>query len=243
MNDDEQTAKNHLKRMFKNVRYEPRGVSIAPDFVCDEVVAVEVRRIAPMSRANGRDTEMHTPHNRIMRITRDILQRLSTEIEVPTGLRYYVVVQSEGDIRIDKQAWLRCLREQVSVNVSTPVPPEHFEVSPMDGVVFRFRTASYGDQTFFGMMLNDSNVNGSVAGAYVKSISHAVDTKTQRLSSYRDLYPEHWLLLVDRLGSLHIDVHADSSDLDIVRAELVRPPVWNKILVVNPKDLSTLLSY
>lgn len=186
---------------------------------------------------------MQTPHNKLITIARDILDRLSEELELPAGRRYYVVVRTDSNLRINKKKWLKALRDQVNMMVSSEHEWEYFEIQVQHGATFRFRALSCGDRTFSLMMLSDSYVGGAVTGSYVRSINRAVGTKTSQLATYRSLFPQCWLLLVDHIQLLHSASSEDEVDIDMVRQELTRPQDWDRVLVVNPRDLTTLLDF
>lgn len=243
MNRDEQVAETYLRRFFSDVEFEPRGPSTAPDFLCDSRVAVEVRRISDLTTLAGKEVESQTAHMKLIPIIIDILNRISSDDTLCARSNYSVWVRIVADRQASKQSLLARLRKQLPKCLIEDHEGDGFEIEVTAGVTFAFRPASYGAQTFNLMGLTDINTGGFVAGSYVRSINRAVAGKSSKQIKYRRLYAEHWLLLVDRIMDLHIDSREDDSELDIVRHELTRPELWDRIIVINSRDLSTLLDY
>ncbi|WKZ78770.1 MAG: hypothetical protein QY319_05025 [Candidatus Kapaibacterium sp.] len=243
MNPDELVADKYLRQIFGDVKYEPRGPSTAPDFLCDNRVAVEVRRIADLTSVAGKEVESHTLHMRLIRVTKGILLALCEDHTLRANSNYCVWVRMYEDRQVNKKAWLARLRQHLPYCIAGDIEGDGFEIEVCSGVTFAFGPVSYGEQTYFFKGIEDFNSGGVVAGSYVRSISRAITEKATKQIHYRKLYSEHWLLLVDRLMDLHIGSREDFSDLEIVRRGLTRPDLWDRVVVINPKDMSTLLEY
>jgi hypothetical protein len=54
--------------------------------------------------------------------------------------------------------------------------------------------------------------------------------KSKKIRPFRSKYSEWWLVLIDHIGYAHLEAH----ELEAVRDNVVHPPEWEKIVLVDP---------
>jgi len=77
----------------------------------------------------------------------------------------------------------------------------------------------------------DENSGGAVLQIYISNINHCIQEKTNKIKEFRKNYSEWWLVLVDKL----IYGLSRSSEIEIIKQQIILPEVWQKLLIINPE--------
>ncbi len=223
----EKLVLDHLRhRGYTSIIYEPDG-NIPPDFLIDETIAVEVRRLNQNHFEEGDAKGLE-------------------EVAIPLWNRIKKLVGSLG-APTSGESWF------VSFTFSRPVEPwkdlgpklkralEAFRVSPIKhkGTVVKaqkfeldvFR-ASRPHATMFVMGgCSDRNSGGWVLSEMETNLRYCICEKSRKIGKVRSKYGQWWLVLVD-----HIGYGLDEFDRGTLRAQMSIEHDWDKIILIDPRN-------
>jgi hypothetical protein len=217
----------HLKhRGFSDIVYEPDG-NVPPDFLIDERIAVEVRRLNQNEQTpsgyRGLE-EVAIPFDATVGM---VLESLGP----PTaGASWYVLysfkrpVPERKEIERGLRASLEAFRNQGTHQ------PARFRVT--DALTVRLFRAGKLYPSFFVLGGSaDHDSGGFVLAEMERNLHICVTEKTKKVSRVRSKYPEWWLALVDEIG-----YGLDEFDREQLRKLVQLDHSWDKIILVNPLD-------
>ena len=222
MDDFETVAYNYFTHLgFKKVVYEPEGKSKPPDFLVDDRIAVEVRRLnqnevssQPGMKRRGLEEIADPVWNNI--------QRLLPSLGPPTGqvswyvcIKYSRPVPSKRQIEAAVRKHLQAFRGSAIQNPATIRISNNFMLK-----VFRAGRL-YRDYFVMGGR-SDYDSGGWVIPELERNLKICIDEKTVKVSGIRTKYPEWWLALIDLIN--------------YGREEAIQVPPhdWDKIILINP---------
>jgi hypothetical protein len=217
-------VRQHLEsRGFASIRHEPDG-NVPPDFLVDNRIAIEVRRLIQHESTDGRQrglTETAIP-------LQNQLKRLLDSFGTTEGRRsWYVAVRfwrpmpSWKLIRDEVSKWLT----EVSKDLQGEDPVRIFG----DAIELRlWIRPNRTDRVFYLAMFTDWDSGGLVVNEVRQNLKHCIDEKSAKISSFRSRYPEWWLAVTD-----HIGLGTDLFDLEQFSAELPDKGKFDKVLIVG----------
>lgn len=229
MDNSEQLVEIYLGHIgFKDVIYEPDG-NVPPDFLADERVAVEVRRLN-QNHDNGQGPrgleEISIP---LWRRVGKYLTSLGPA--PPSGQSWYVYYRFGRPV----PAWKTLQRELDSIlqPFMASSDPQPFEAALSDGFSIRVFRAPSPKPTFFRPGgHSDEQSGGSLVSEIATNLAHCIAEKTAKISNYRSKYPEWWLVLPDHIG-YGLDDFEQELFLDQVS---VQAGGFDKIVLLDPRD-------
>lgn len=224
----ETLAQQYLQARFRKVVYEPDG-NISPDFLVDDRIAVEVRRLNENESIAGEHRGLEEVSIPLWNNIKSLLATLGS----PThGQSWYILVRHKRPLG----SW-RELRPLVSAALTAfrdRARHEPTKVTVTDNLAFvLFRTGkSY--PTFFVLGgSSDEDSGGLLLELMEKNIRLCIDQKLHKVAPVRSKYPEWWLLLVD-----HIGFGLDDFDRELFRDQVTIQHTWDKVILVDPRDAS-----
>jgi hypothetical protein len=224
----ERIAKDHLVSLgFERIVYEPDG-SNPPDFLVDDRIAVEVRRLNQneLTETGFRGLE---------------------EIRIPIEWRIRKLLVSLGPAK-SNTSWF------VGYKLKRPIPPWS-QIEPelrRRLEVFRDNTSNWEPSriTLDGFELDiflkagdphptffvygggsDQDTGGWVFVETQKNLRLCIAEKTLKIARVRHKYPEWWLILVDQVG-----YGVAQSDQKLFTEHLGIDHEWDKVILLSPLD-------
>jgi hypothetical protein len=207
-------------RGFNDAVYEPDG-NIPPDFACGRI-AVEVRRLNQHDEF-GRGLEVSAVPL-VMKF-----RKLLASLGPPLTTSWFVTFQYRRPV----ETW-RSLRPKIEAALAV------FRDTPIDGVVripvsdgFSLgiiKASQLHDSRFVHGGHTDHDSGGWIASETIRNLAIVIPEKSRKIESFHSKYSEWWLILIDHIGYARLDAH----ELEALRQNVVRPPEWAKIFLVDP---------
>lgn len=227
MNHDEQLAKNYLEHKgFSSIIHEPDG-KIPPDFLVNNSIAVEVRRLNQMIEAKDGNPgleEVSIPFA-------NSIQRLLDSVESSEQATWWVSVNFKRPLpswREAKKCILQACSEVEGINASLG---QSIVKLASDNVSLRFTKGSQSGSSFALAAMVDGDAGGFVYDMLSRNIDHCIREKSKKVSEYKSRYESWWLVLVD-----HIDYCLSKEELHSVKESRKKDDYWDKIVIVSPLD-------
>ncbi len=85
---------------------------------------------------------------------------------------------------------------------------------------------------------NDQDSGGSLLEKLEKNIAYCANEKWQKIQNVKSRYPVWWLALVD-----HIGFGLDDFVIELFRERVSIDHEWDKILLIDPRDVSRYLEF
>lgn len=227
MDESEKLADAYLRyRGFTEIQFEPDG-NVPPDFLCDQRVAVEVRRL---NQNHDDGSGLKGLEETAIPLSKSI-RKLILSLGPPShGHSWFVFYRFSRPIppRAMLHVWIK--RELKSfMSASDPQP---FEKGFRDSFELGVFPASRVWPTFFVPAgYTDSEAGGFLSGELERNLKLCITEKTQKTSKYRANYPEWWLALTD-----HVAYGLDDLDQEQFRAEVSLIHRFDKIVLLDPRD-------
>lgn len=227
MDEAEKLSEDFLRIVgFKKIIYEPDG-NIPPDFLCDDRVAIEVRRLNRHFLSNGGHVEpLEKKEYDIWNTVKATLERLGP----PTmGKSWYVSYSFSRPIPDYKKLPKLLIKILQEFRKS----PTECEIEVTEGFTLRLTPAktSY-DLEFFHAGAMDEDGSGFLLDMMEKNIQLCIDEKSGKVKRVREKYSEWWLVLVDRIG-LGLNDFEQELFKDSVRID---KRDWDQIVLIDPRD-------
>lgn len=221
MDSSEKLAYAHLSAQgFSEIVYEPDG-KVPPDFLLDNEIAVEVRRLNYNKlTASGEYEGLESSQIALIRMMRTTLASFGPARNNRSwfvGYQFSRPLPHLSKLRNDIHAALKDFidgrrdleghRLEISDRFTlTLIPP-----SNPRSTCFTFGTAI------------DRDAGGWVASLLQANIQICIEEKARKISKFRSKYKKWWLVLIDHIGfGTREQIHIKHS--------------WDKVVIVNPQD-------
>jgi hypothetical protein len=224
MDDSETEAQAYLTHLgFKKIIYEPEGKSRPPDFLVDQRIAVEVRRLNQHEVRSQAETRSPGLEEVAIPVWEHIQSLLPSLGPPKAGLSWYIHISYSRPVPKRRaledaaRRHLEAFRDGVLQNPTTIRVFENFTIE-------LFRAGRLYSDYFVMGGRTDFDSGGWVIPELERNLKICIDDKTAKVSAIRGKYSEWWLALID-----HINYGAD-------KAIRVPPHNWDKIILINPLD-------
>lgn len=192
MKTEEKIAEIYFKSIgYTNIEFEPKG-NRTPDFVIDNEVAIEVRRLNQFH--NGKPIE-NVKYNLIPKI----INQLESFGNRQNNKSAFVGIKYSRPIKINKKikAQINSILEIHSYKMDTQ---KDYKIN--DNLELNiFPSSEKLDFQFnFGSSI-DFNEGGFVLGNIYESIKIIIEEKTRLIEQYKPEYKTWWLALIDNIGN------------------------------------------
>jgi hypothetical protein len=232
MNREENIAETYLKSLgFKDVVFEPDG-NVAPDFLIDGKVAVEVRRLN--QHYFTKDKAIGLEESIIPLF--ELLELSFSEFDWQyKGFSYWVSIKFHRPIgkgNTNRRAITKSLTYFLSkpfilpcdVKVTESIYFRILASQAVEGKVFRF--AGGTDRESGGWMLDE----------FKKNFDHCVKEKSENIGSRYDKYTSWWLIMVDKIAH-GFDEGEEKYIISMVRVN----SFWDKVIVLDSLNRNNIL--
>lgn len=227
--DETETLVNRflVSRGYKNIVYEPDG-NVPPDFIVDERVAVEVRRLNQSIEINGKVEGLEELAIPLWKQLRAFFQTFPTP---PHANSWHVFYSFRRPI----SPWRKLrpkIAEILQSFVLSPPADDALDVQVEPGFRMRFSRASKAYPTYFVLGGNtDHESGGFMLAEMEKWIQYYVNEKTKKIKPFRRLYGEWWLIMVDYIG-----YGLEGLDIDMFQDQVTVLHDWDRLIIVNPRN-------
>ena len=231
MDSSEKLALEYMRsRGFSDIRYEPDG-NIPPDFLCDNRVAVEVRRLNQSHDQGGERKGLEETEIPLLRNIRDLFGTLGP----PTlGQSWYVFYRFGRPLPkwkllkpLIENEFRNFIRAEVHEPISKLRVTENFELDI-------FKSPTLRESFFVLGGYSDEQSGGFVVSEIVENLQQYILEKSRKIAGVRSKYPEWWLVLPDYIGH-----GLDEFDQSIFRDQTsIDRGSFDKVILVNPRDSS-----
>ncbi len=224
MDDSETVASKYLAHLgFKKIDYEPEGMSKPPDFLVDDRIAVEVRRLNQNEASSPPSTKPRGLEEVAIPVWKNI-QQLLPSLGPSKGLfSWYVFIRYSRPVPARRQIE-GAIRRHLEAFRDSPIQnPATIQI--FDNFVIQLFPAGRPYDDYFVMGgRSDDDAGGWVIPELERNLRICIEGKTAKMSGIRTKYPEWWLLLID---------HINYGSEEVLH---VPPHNWDKIILINPHD-------
>ena len=226
MDAEEAQVHKYLSHLgYAKIDYEPDG-EVTPDFLVEDRVAVEVRRLNQNYVAGGKSRGLEEETIPLWKRMKSLLVSLGPPT---TGESWFVTYTYWRPIE-DWRTLKSKVRRALELFKENPYAVDTLDVA--DRFILDFYPATKPHQTFFVMgSAMDHNAAGFVLGELVTNIRLCIEKKTPKAAGVHSKYPEWWLVLVNR-----IDNDLSEDDRQQIREHVTVPPIWKKVTVLSWRD-------
>lgn len=228
MDPTEQLAERYLlHRGHRNVTFEPDG-NVPPDFLIDDNIAVEVRRLNQTYVENG------VPHGleKANISTWQGVKRLLGRFDRPTSeASWYIRIRLSRPVeqwKLLRPRLEKGLRDFAALSLKRPGP-----VACGQGVELEVigPAGAAQAQLFLLGSLDDQQACGWLFEELENNIQRCVDEKARKVAPYRQRYSQWWLILVD-----HIGYALNEDERDMFHDDVNIRHDWGRIVLLDPRD-------
>lgn len=211
----------------ESVEFEPDG-NVTPDFLVDERVAVEVRRLNQHFSHAGTIQGLESIQIPMWRNVKKLAETLGPPPAGETSWYYSV------DFQRPIEPWRTLMPKIERAFRSFMSEPNRRDTTlhPADNVKIDLMHSSSTFGTFFVMAGQiDFASGGWLLAELEQNLRHCIAEKTIKAAPFRSRYPEWWLVFVDQ-----ITYGLDEEDLEVFREQTPIEHDWHRIILVSPRD-------
>ena len=236
MNQDEKLAKNLLEDMgFQSVIYEPDG-NTPPDFLVDNRIAVEVRRLNQNSvNKNGNMKGLEEDSIPLTQKIQNLLQSYGSPV---TAKSWFICFHFERPL----PSW-KTLKPEIeklikSLKISQPSQPIFYYKLLKNFEIDILPTSTSHAHMFMIGASSDGDSGGWVMGELEKNLKFIVIEKYKKIEKYKSKYEQWWLVLPN-----YIHYGMNEHDIEQFNTHIKFQHDWNKVVVFNPLDVSNWMDF
>lgn len=231
MNADETLAEAFLlSQNIGPVGYEPDG-NVPPDFLVDERIAVEVRRLNENIRIGSRVQGTESAEIALGKAIRDVMDTFGGPPE--GGKKYYVTyrfsrpIAPYKEIKRELGKFFQNVRDGSASTWSTRLT---------QGIDIEAFPANHpGGNQFRPGLIVDYDSGGMVVQLLRHNIEHCLTEKTKKIAPFRTKYPEWWLVLID-----HVVYGFDPLDWKQFKDSPRITHSWDRVVLLDPSSSDRL---
>lgn len=209
---------------FEKIKYEPDG-NIPPDFVLNDKIAIEVRRLNQNYLKNGEINGLENENFQVRDIINRLIDKISDTNFDTSAFLTYSIKRPLPENKIIKQELKKILthyKEDMSNYKEFTIEKNfHIELFPCEKQ----------EQQFEIMFSSDTDAGGFVLYEIYKNIKLVVAEKECKIKKFKNNYDEWWLALVDCIG-----YGLSESEINQLNQMPKFSSVFSRILMVSPID-------
>jgi hypothetical protein len=219
MDSSEKLVEVYLQSLFSKVEYEPIR-NETPDFLCDNRVAVEVRRLD-----EGHDTDQ--------RNLEDMFDTHLPTFGRPTSTSGSWYVSCEFSRPLGHFKVLRRELGKVLIPFRDSPNPQNFRAQITDSLLIEvIRHPGSLPNCFNPCMFSDLQQGGSDIPRFMSHMQRCIDEKNLRIQNNYAKYDEWWLALIDS----RIRADDEFFACDLPEMEEFKPGNFHKIIVLDESN-------
>ena len=222
MDDSEKLARQYLLSLgLGDVRYEPEGFKVPPDFLVDERIAVEVRRL---NRNEVSESGAHGLEETQIPLILNMRKLLASFGPPTTGQSWFVSFEFSRPV-LPKVRLERIIRKRLKAVRDGEVECQEIEITDSFRLTLRPASELHSDCFVLWSSTDFDSWDGRSL-SYEKNIQICVQEKSRKIAGVRARYSEWWLVLLDFINFGE-------------RASVNMKHDWDKVILVNPLDPRT----
>ena len=236
MNVDESRAKQWLQQKgYTSIRFVTNTNDQPPDFIVNDDIAVEVRRLNLMVGDENKGLEsVEKP------LARSIRTGLATAEPPPQGYRAFVDCDFLYTELPDKNMVVDEVRKaanqytsRLNASIHHDQPLSRFRVETDFGLIVRFNTGTNPTINQFDFMSVVAGVGetGDVLGDAIDSLNRSISEKSDKIKKKHCLYAEWWLILADY--NVYATVLRDPYEAQATKNALTDTSLWSRIIILS----------
>jgi hypothetical protein len=223
MDDSERITQDYLKHLgFTEVAYEPEGKNKPPDFLVEQRIAIEVRRLnqhearkEPGRKPRGLE-ELAIPLRNNISAMLPLLGPSKAGVSWFVYFKYCRPIPEQRKLKKEIRRHLEAFRDRAQESSA------RIQVFP--NFTIDLHKASRPHADYFVMAgYSDFDSGGWVISELERNLKICIDENTQKISAIRAKYAEWWLVLIDRINY---------GEIETIQ---VPPHTWDKIILVDPR--------
>ncbi len=238
-NNEERRAKEWLESQgYIDIRDLSKERKDPPDFVVENRIAVEVRRL---NRMDDSDEGIETDENALTGMIEEVLENAgeppgdyNVEVECQT---HGVPLETRTDKKLVKQTVAHFVAQYAKKIDKALQSREHLKpwVTEWEcGIKLRFSSGLISKTGKFELVDVEVDPSGWVLPDSIDNINRCIVKKTGKIQDIICLYPEWWLVLVDH--NVFVPESWEQDRLQTIRDGLVDTDPWSRIVVLNVSD-------
>ena len=236
VDENEQRTEQWLKyHGYTDIKYVENTNDQPPDFIVDNSIAVEVRRLNWMFGNKNRGLEgVEKP------LEKDIRSGLESAGQPPHGCKIFVSCDLFHTDLPDRKTIVQEVKEAANGYVESVKEslryghrPPHSRNETSFGMSIRFDALANSTPNHFELLGVTAGIGvaGWVVADSIDSINRCIFEKTNKIKDRHDLYSEWWLILVEH--NVHPTVLRQPGELQTVRNELTNTTLWSRISILS----------
>ena len=226
MKIEEKVAYNYLiSEGFTKIQYEPNG-NIPPDFLLNDTIAVEVRRLNKHFRIRKTDKPLEELKFRLIPKIRNLLKTY----KIPgLDISAFLIITYGRPLKVDNKLFSDIRKV---LNDHIPFIKEQRQYDIRENLRIRIFPSikKYSSNYVLGI-IRDNNTTGFVVSDIYKNLNLIIEEKTLKIASYVKKYKEWWLVLIDQ-----ISYGLDELDINELRSLPIKNNSFKKIIILPPGD-------
>ena len=219
---------------FTDIQYIHKTHEQPPDFLVENRIAVEVRRLNWMTDDNQGLESIEKP------LSRTILEGLQNAQRPPARCKVYVSCDLFSTVLPPKEMVLYEIKQAANQYVATiknalqgrsRIPHEHQELNC--GMSAHFITTQKTITGCFELMDVQAGIaeSGLVVRDSIDNINRCIVEKTDKIQNKHHLYEKWWLVLVEH--NVYTTALQEPEELQEVKNELVDTTPWSRITILS----------
>jgi hypothetical protein len=228
MKPEEIKAKAYLESLGKyEIAYEPDG-NIPPDFLLNQEIAVEVRRLNQNFIINDRYVPIEDLEYKIFQIVRALedIKYDSFDYSILFSIKYKRPLKIDRkllkDLKLKILDYAKTLKDEILIQIN-------------DNLIIKLIKTSQKYQKYLSLLsISDMDTGGIVHQILYDNLKISLSDKEIKVKKYLDRYKAWWLILV-----AHVGYYLEDYDYELLNRMPILESIFDKIIVIshfNPED-------
>ena len=222
--EEEQVRKYLESEGFTDIVYEPDG-NIPPDFLVDNTIAIEVRRLNQYVDIGGSLEPIEKADYTVWTVIKSIAENIQS-----SDYEHSIFLFPEFKRPLNIKDYKQQIIDQLNDHLKTPKEKKRYFFS--ENLSISTFPASGKLETVYRMGgSSDNDSGGFIVSEIYKNLPHILSEKENKVAPYKNKYNTWWLALVDTIG-YGLDAHDFSQfqQLPSLKTD------FDKVLLLSPLD-------
>jgi len=231
MKREEKIANDYfISGNFTKIQYEPDG-NIPPDFLLNDSIAVEVRRLNQHYRRQKNIVPLEQLEFQLIPRIRNLLKT----IEAPEiNSSAFLTISYGRPLKVDKK--LIADIDNILQNHIQSIKEKREYIIRHNLNIRIWPTKRKLSQIYEIGILSDHDSGGVVVGEIYQNLNIIIKEKALKIQPYLKKYSEWWLLVVDYIG-----FGLDNLDINQLRSLSLETHPFKKVIILPPYDFNKVV--
>jgi len=224
MKREEKAAYNYLiSQGFTKIQYEPNG-NIPPDFLLNDSIAVEIRRLNKHYRIKKTDKPLEELKFKLIPRIRNLLKTYKTP---GLDISAFLIITYGRPLKVDSTLFLD-IRKVLDDHLKFIAEQRQYDIRENLRIIISPSNKKFSSNYVLGI-IRDNNSAGFVVGDIYKNLNLIVDEKSFKIAPYLEKYNEWWLVLIDQ-----ISYGLNEMDIKELRSLPIKYNSFKRIIILPP---------